>query len=142
VQFFRSPKGVSPDIELTPVMRDRIEKAAFSSLAGPAAECRFRDVAPDEPSIVVGSEDDRHTAIDYAERIAGFEERALNAYLNWMGIVVDNMVENPVNWDAIQHVAAALLERQTLSYESVQRAVFGDKMIDWAKSLREKMKAT
>jgi hypothetical protein len=110
---------------MTPVMRDRLESAAFTVLCGGAAECRFLGEAGKDPDVSAGAESDRHKAIEYAEYIAGLEERALNAYLEWMRIVTENLIADPVNWEAAQRVAAVLLEPKHLTYREVRAVAWG-----------------
>ena len=64
---------------------------------------------------------DRELVADYALRCAGSAEQAqLLAHL-WRVQARDFA---KVRWDAIQHVAAALLEQQTLDADQVRRLVF------------------
>jgi hypothetical protein len=40
-------------------------------------------------------------------------ERATDAYLKWLGIVVADLFET--HWEDVESIAAALLERETMS---------------------------
>lgn len=106
-------KGLHPDIEMTDRARARIEDQILTSLAGPAAQRKFK------PRSVrhVHGRSDRELAIDLASYVAG-SHRQLEAFLKWMWVRAEDLVET--NWSTTVDLAATLLERRKLSGRQVQ----------------------
>jgi hypothetical protein len=92
--------------------RDQVEKHVLYSLAGPAAETRFtgRDNAR-------GAEQDRDTAIDLLMGATGSGEE-VSAWFNLMEIRARLTIER--SWEQIEAIAAALLERKTMTARAVR----------------------
>jgi hypothetical protein len=53
----------------------------------------------------------------------GMLPRERDAYLNWLHIRAEEMVDSPVYWPMIEKVAQALLKRETLTANEVRAAM-------------------
>jgi hypothetical protein len=101
-------RGIQLDIHGSDRARMKAETAIIVSLAGPAAQRRYSP----------RSCRSWHAASDYdlasalALRLNG-DGKTASAYLKWLGIVADNLVAG--RWSFLEKLAAALLERGTLS---------------------------
>jgi ATP-dependent Zn protease len=120
VQYYAWPKGFSPDTNLSPTMRLRLQSAAICCLAGEAAERNFFGLTDDATPLNDASEKDRRAAAGYSEFIAGYGE-ALNAYMYWLSVRSRELIKLPMNWTQIDSVAKALLEQKTIDYKLVKQ---------------------
>jgi hypothetical protein len=102
------PGDPSVDL-LTPRMRVRIEEDIIVSLAGGAAQRKFR------PSSVRSyhARSDREAAIDLLMYIVG-DERELKAYWRLLMVRTENFVRLPFRWMQIEAIAKALMEKKAL----------------------------
>jgi len=92
--------------------RDRI----IRSLAGPAAERRLRGKYDHR-----GASGDWSAVADLVFNMTGSERQA-TALMRYFDIVTEEFIE--FRWHDIEVVAAALLERTTLTYKEVQQILF------------------
>lgn len=96
-------------------MRLGAEKNAIVTLAGEAAQRTFSaNVRPPAPR---GDWDQASHQMSY---FVG-SDRELEAYLKWLRIRAEEFVENPVNWNMIEAVAAVLLPRKCLTAGECQK---------------------
>jgi hypothetical protein len=101
VRFYGLPKAIDPELGLSPKMRIRFENDIIIDLAGSEAQHRYSGFPRDEGWLDDGGDQDRHYAVDRAECIAGFDTRALEAYLNWLSIVTENLIAEPHNLEMV-----------------------------------------
>jgi hypothetical protein len=104
--------------DFTPRDRDRLEREIMSLLAGHAAERRFAGRANH-----AGSYRDRKTAIDLASTFVDYDPKVTIAFFRWISLRVDAVFESPHQWLFVKAVAAALLERQRLTYREVRATI-------------------
>ncbi|RUW01101.1 MULTISPECIES: hypothetical protein [unclassified Mesorhizobium] len=108
---------VDPDIA-TPAMRAKIEALIIVTLAGDIAQRKHQAKSVRRWHASA----DRQQAADLALSICGSGESA-TAYLAWLDIVTRNIVEG--RWSVIERVAAALLERETLTGDELRAVILG-----------------
>ena len=113
----QSPKWFRPDIDSSPRINLRAESHIVVSFAGQLAEAKFLGKHPR-----FGMHSDNRQAVDMAFRLCG-SEKTVNAYLRYLWSACEDSVS--VYWRDIQAVAAALLEKKTLSYLDVARDGYG-----------------
>jgi hypothetical protein len=101
---------------LTPGMRAKIENIVIATFAGGIAEHRYRGRRN-----LVGTTHDRHMIIDFLEPISG-NIPELEAYALWLEQRAINLVAR--FWDVVEVVAAALLERHTLTGAQIRSAIY------------------
>lgn len=107
------PPSFRPDAEVSPRVRDRIEREAIATLAGPWAE---EKAGGDDAWRTSGSDlDDSVALLQYL--CASDDE--LQAYLHLVSIRARNLVERL--WDSIDALAHQLLAKRRLSGEEVRR---------------------
>lgn len=110
--FAHVRKGFSgnPDMETTGAMRLKAENRTIVLFAGEAAQRRFR------PSSVRNyhAHSDRKTAIDLMSYFVG-SDRELKAYLAWLRIRAEQLMDNPGTWIRVEALAKALMERKRVS---------------------------
>jgi hypothetical protein len=102
-------KQFRPDLEVTDRMRTRLESHILTLLAGMHAEklCTGRW----NPS---GAASDFHQAHHLALYLSGSDE-AVQAHLLWLSVRATDLVCDPLNWAAIQALAAKLLQQPRLT---------------------------
>jgi hypothetical protein len=123
------PKWFRPDLEFdNPRVRLRLEHHIIVSFAGQLAEAKFRGRRPRW-----GMDGDNQQAVEMAYRVCGSRETA-EAYLHYCLLASRDLVN--VRWREIQALAAALLERNTLGYQSAAEVIFPG-----SKALRASLKA-
>jgi hypothetical protein len=113
----RFPKWFQPEIERNDRQRLRGERHIIVGFAGQLAEAKFRGKHPR-----YGIESDNSSAVDMAFHLCNGSAKIAEAYLRYCWCVAESDVA--MRWREIQAVAAALLERKTLSYEDVIEVVF------------------
>ena len=114
------PKAFRPDRNSDLRTLDRIEKEIVARLTGSLAEKKHTGRADH-----VGTARDYEWAADLAfYRFGGGE--VVDAYLRFLGVLTQRNVASPLWWRAIEVVAAALLERGTLSGRAVRLIVRAD----------------
>jgi Peptidase family M41 len=102
--------------DLSPRVRDRLERLIVSALAGGEAE-----------KLVTGRRNHRGAASDYgsatnlALRICGGDAKEAGFYLRWLWVKAVNLVRADHNRPALDAVAFALLERHILSGDEVYK---------------------
>lgn len=123
----------NPEVDLlTGRMRLRIEEDVIVSLAGRAAQHKFR------PSSVRNyhARSDYHAAGDLLLYIVG-DMGELEAYWRWLQVRTENFVANPMRWKQIEAVAKNLMERKTLRPAELKQiyvdALGGPIILDLAK---------
>lgn len=109
------PSSFRPDVEVTPKVRDRIEREAIATLAGPCAEEKAG-----------GNDAWRTSGSDLEDSVAllGYlctSDDELQAYLNLVCIRARNLVERL--WHSIDSLAHELLAKRRLSGEEVRRLI-------------------
>jgi hypothetical protein len=97
--------------------RWRAESEIIACLAGPAAQKRF---APSSWRSYHGSVDHRR-AHELAMRLSEDDEQMARAHLNWLQLRADRFVA--LEWRLVEAVAAALLDRGTLSAEEIENVI-------------------
>jgi hypothetical protein len=105
---------------LTGRMRLRIEDDVIVSLAGGAAQRKFR------PSSVRSyhGQSDNEAANDLLMYIVR-DERELKAYWRLLMVRTENFVRNPMRWMQIEAIAKALMERKTHSPGELRQIYVG-----------------
>jgi hypothetical protein len=115
VLFKRWDKTIRPDIDVSPRVRERIEAAVHSAMAGHAAEAIHTG-----RNNWVGSTSDRTTALDLLGYLTGSDEE-LAAYWKLMWIRTRQRLR--CDWKCVEALAAALLERETLTYAQAKATI-------------------
>jgi hypothetical protein len=124
VEHPRLPRWFQPDVEMTPRMERLIDDHVLVSLAGPAAEAAFTGHRNR-----IGASGDYETVLLLAER--RFDGRLLRKYVEYMAERAKTHVASFRTWIMIQGLAAALVERGTLTGEEARlvcMAAFEDAM--------------
>lgn len=105
--------------------RDWAERHIIVSLAGPLAQRRFR------PSSARGwhGKGDYRTALDLTYELQGSAELC-TAYLDWLQILTKALVDS--NWQHIEAVARALLDKREVSGNDVVSIIIGSRPISEA----------
>ena len=111
--------GFRPDLEITLRVRERLEAAVMTSLAGVEAQRVYEPTAAPEDC---GGESDYRAAIDLASYVSPDPEE-LGAYLEWLRLRVAGIFKLPVHWAATRAVAEALLVRQILSAPATRKLI-------------------
>jgi hypothetical protein len=100
----------------------RTEKLILVVLAGPAAHVI---AAPDSWSPEQGGHHfgrgDYDIANDSVSKLNGGSQKTESAHLKYLKVVANDLVKG--NWDAIEKVAAALLEKGTLDWDQLRETV-------------------
>jgi ATP-dependent Zn protease len=109
-----------PDIEVTPAVRDRLERGVVVCYAGPTAERKFTGRHNH-----VGAGGDRHNALVLGGYVGG-EGKALEAYMRWLWIRAETLWDFAPRWKQVEAVAAGLLNRTTLTAREVQVIIRDD----------------
>jgi hypothetical protein len=105
----KRPPSFHPDYNTDNKTRDWVEREVLISLAGCAADSKYRG-----RTIRAGGADDYNKAISMAAYLTP-ELRETIAYVEWLRIKAENMIAFPPNWSAVQAIAAELLDRKTIS---------------------------
>jgi hypothetical protein len=114
-------RGVHLDIDGSNRARMKAEAAIIVSLAGPAAQRRYNP----RSLRTWHSSSDYELASDLAVRLNRDEESA-TAYLKWLGMVARQSVE--AQWRFIEKLAAALLDRESLSGSEILAVLMSSPM--------------
>ncbi len=69
----------------------------------------------------VGAKADRTQAIDLAEFYTGGDPKRINAFVNWVWLETEALVET--RWWAVEAVAQRLLERKRLTWRAVRETI-------------------
>lgn len=102
--------------EITPLVRDRIERRVIVRLAGAAAQRRFNRRSYRH----YHADDDHQQAVDLLFRIAS-SGKEVTAYCRWLGIRTENIVA--CHWQEIKNVADALIEQETLDGATITQVI-------------------
>jgi ATP-dependent Zn protease len=104
--------GISLEFDGSDRTRLRVERAIMICFAGPVAQKRYR------PTSWRGwhGAADYATAAELAFRVCGSREIA-SAFLKWLDLRAGSLIAD--HWDAVERVAAALLERGALGHEEI-----------------------
>ena len=127
------PKWFQPDVESSDRIRLHAERHIIVNFAGQHAETRFRGKRPR-----YGMYRDNKQTVELASYLFDLEE-TMEAYLHYCFLASRDLVAT--NWAAIKAVAAALLERQTLSRRDVIEAIYPGSTVP-RKSLKRAPAAT
>ena len=105
-----------PDCEMTPAIRDYLERHIRVLLAGEIAQRRHspRSVRRHH------GESDRQRAVDLAFYING-DTRAVELYMRWLSCCTEGFITT--RWAAVEAVAQALAEHKTLSRGQVRALI-------------------
>jgi ATP-dependent Zn protease len=95
----------------------QIDGRIITLLAGAAAERRFRGRA-------TGTSRDYRLAVDIAMSACGSDDQ-VNAYLRYLSICARDLVD--AFWPAVEAIALALLERETLNHDEICGAIMSAK---------------
>ncbi len=98
-----------PDVEITPAIRDWLERRIRVSMAGDIAQRRY---SPRSRRAWHGQADRQH-AVNLASYVTG-GGKALELYLGWLPESTVNLLALPHVWTVVEAVADALLEHRTL----------------------------
>jgi len=116
---------LKPDVQITIRTRERLEAGIVCGLAGTAAEMIF---AGPEAEKLAGT--DLAQVATCADYLTGGIEEA-EAYLKWLVIRTDALLQREPRWSCVEVLAAALLKRRHLSgrrarqiIRSTERSVF------------------
>jgi len=122
-----------PDIRSDAVTLAKVVNECTVLFSGAASEKKFTGRSNHQ----CASQDYQH-AVKFASYVViGDEELAKIA--SWLYVRAETQVD--VRWIEIEKVAAALLDKGTLSSEQVRRILFGDALVDLGKKLRRRAKA-
>lgn len=113
-----TPRGRVDFYSNTPAMRIKIEHVIMVTLAGDIAQRKFRP----RSSRTWHASADRTTAADMALSLCGSGEQT-SAFLAWLHIRTRDIIHD--RWRVVKSVAAALLERETLTGEELRQVIFG-----------------
>lgn len=102
----------------TPAQRDRLERQVICLLAGALAERHFTGHRNNR-----GSSWDDGLATDLLLHLAGGSLTEVPAYARWLRIRASNAMLSPLRWPAVQRVASALLEHETLQAAEIRQLV-------------------
>jgi hypothetical protein len=119
-----------PDIEVTMRVRDGLERAIITGLAGPEAEAKY--IGEPDKELNVGADSDYRAALNCALYVASSAEES-EAYLAWLAIRARAMFRHPMKWAAVEAVAAELVERREFSARHA-REVIRRGMLAWSRS--------
>lgn len=100
----------------TPAQRVRAENQVISAFAGPIAERRYYGRRN-----LVGASSDYQQIADFLFALSASDDE-VTAYANWLEQRAISLIET--RWRAVEAVATALLERQTLSGSEVQGVIY------------------
>jgi hypothetical protein len=94
-----------------------LERAILTLLSGGKAEKRFTGRHNH-----VGASEDFHQAVNLASYLCG-NDKVLQAYMLWMEARAEAMVDNNLNWAAIESLAAALLAKRRIGYRAARKII-------------------
>ena len=109
------PRSFNPEISNSDRTFMYWQRRIVAGFAGQIAEGEFLGKHPRH-----GFESDDQNAINAAEYLTG-SKKQWQKYLDYCWAVAEDTVE--ASWKDIKSVAAALLERETLSYEEVRKVI-------------------
>jgi hypothetical protein len=124
LQHGRFPRWFRPDVVSSDRHRLYGERHIVVSFAGQLAEARFRGSRPR-----YGMHGDNQNAIEMAFHLCGSKKTA-EAYLRYCWCLSDDRVD--LRWREITALAAALIERETVSYIEVAEIIFSGTAALWA----------
>lgn len=125
-------KDFHPDWDTSSKTRDRIERDIMTKLAGPEAEAIHRG----SHSWLPGHEGDTRHVVNMAGYVTGTVEET-EAYLNWLTVRTQTMLNQPILWAAVHALALELLEHGELGTRSV-REIMNDATRSWLDRRRNK----
>ena len=111
-------KDFHPDINDDSKTRGHIETAIICCLSGHTAEARLSG-----RNNWVGSSQDRSAALGLALYIAPGGGKELQHYYNWMWERTKGLLAKPFYWDAIEALAAELLQRRDIGGQKARRII-------------------
>jgi ATP-dependent Zn protease len=112
------------DVETEPKNRMRMERMVIQILAGSIAEEMFNP----EDFNHDNSESDYRGAVTLIEYFCGSQEE-IEAYLKFLDIRTQNLLNDPYIWEQIEKLADILLEKKKLSAKEV-RELFKNKPLN------------
>lgn len=115
---YSRPRGrIDFDVS-TPAMRIKVENMIMVTLAGDVAQRRFNP----RSSRNWHASADRSAAADMAFSQTSSGEQA-TAFLAWLHIRTRDVIHG--RWNVVERVAAALMDRETLSATDLREVIFG-----------------
>lgn len=108
--------------EITPKIRDQVERKIMIFLAGGIAINRFMETK------VIEKEVDNQALSDLTEYMVSSDEEA-EAYVNWLYIRTQNLFAKPGVWPFIEALTTELLKEHTLSGKEA-KAIWDAQLMD------------
>jgi hypothetical protein len=108
-----------PDANKDPRTRSLVEREIIISLAGPAAEAKYKGHRNN-----IGACGDYHDAVDLAMHVC-VSVKETHRYLAWLAVRAEEQVDVALTWAGIEALAKALLLHHCLSGRAA-RAVFDE----------------
>ena len=112
----RQPRWLDPEGEVTGRKRLRVEREIIADFAGQLSEGKFRGRRPR-----FGMHSDNQAAVDLAFRFIRGSRDTVEAYLRYCFLSARDLVD--ANWRAVEVVAKALSERETMRFEDVVEVI-------------------
>jgi hypothetical protein len=109
-----------PVVEMTAAMRVGLENQIITTLAGEAAQRKYR---PSSVRSHHGSVDRKNVTYLLCSLVGS--DRECRAYYKWLQIRAEQLVENTFCWTAIEAVAKTLMQRNRLSAKEVSEVIQG-----------------
>ena len=106
-----------PDREIVDATRNEIEARVMAKFAGGLAEERFAGAPNDE-----GAAWDREGIVDLAGYMVSTQDE-LEAYITWLRVRTSNMLANPIVWQRVEALAAALVTQGRLDDKQIAAIV-------------------
>jgi hypothetical protein len=129
------PKWFQPEWDNSPRVRDCLERAVITHLAGPAAEAKYTG-QPNPP----GCEADLQWAINLVDKLCSGPEQS-EAYVKYLNVTAHVLVAVGPNWRAIRHVARELLKHQQLTGRQARAAYLAGQEAWYASVCSRKQRA-
>ncbi|MCC6959924.1 MAG: hypothetical protein IT301_08760 [Dehalococcoidia bacterium] len=114
VQPCALPRGFRPDLERSAATESRIRRLVMVCLAGHLAEKQFRASLGKRAPSSAGAIQDHTTAVDLIEWLV-VSEREAEAYINWLLVKTQHLLEQDWIWRSVEHIARALIEEREIS---------------------------
>jgi hypothetical protein len=105
--------------EITPSIQRRAENLMVISLAGPAAQRNFNP----QSVRIYHSNSDHKAVCAILERLVEPSSDVFPAYYRLMKLRAEALVQNDVNWSAIEILARELLQRRTLKGSALREFI-------------------
>lgn len=123
------PTWFKPDIEMSPRIKDKLEKEIMVFLAGHVSEKKFT-----KHHNHIGASGDNQIAVDLALYFGG-DEKTTTLLLKYLSSCVERQVD--FKWKNIEAVAFALIDRKKLSKAEVSEILIPDLKSIYLKKIKK-----